>query len=430
MPVGRRNKPTVKCRVRVLVPNDRMQVRKMICLETWAVCAPHSQPLRIEMFKFEVPSLTVGTLDTLMNLSDDLGKTDAVMEGIVRKIERCAFDLGALKSDLTVGGVPPSRYVQQFVWDSAKYPARRPLKELVQLIAGGATAVEEELKQLQNSYGEKIVSLEEAKRRKGGNLLSVDLNDVLTEEIMSKVKVVNTDYLKTVFLAIPKTVEASFESTVYSLGKDLVGYGGPDWSQDPTRLGEPVHFGTSVDRHQQRGSPVVPGSLQKVHSDSDSILYAVTVLAAQYEAGYYENDEFQAGTQTDLVAEFARVCREKRFVVREDFEWDPQGAQKAGMAMENLSVEVDGMKSALTRWCKNHYGDAFVAWVHMKVIRVFVESVLRYGLPVDFTAVLYKTHKEPELIKALDNQLGSAVQEDLEDEGEEFHEFVMVKFEP
>ena len=30
------------------------------------------------MFKFEVPSLTVGTLDTLMTLSDDLVKTDQV----------------------------------------------------------------------------------------------------------------------------------------------------------------------------------------------------------------------------------------------------------------------------------------------------------------------------------------------------------------
>lgn len=382
------------------------------------------------MFKFEVPSLTVGTLDTLMNLSDDLGKTDSIMEGIVRKIERCAFDLGAMKTDLTVGGVPPSRYVQQFIWDSAKYPARRPMKELVQLIAGGATAVEEELKQLQNSYGEKMSALEETKRRKGGNLLSVDLNDVLTEEIMSRVKLVNTDYLKTVFLAIPKSAETGFESAVYNLGKDMVGYGGPDWTQDPTRLGEPINFGTSIDRQQTRGSPVVPGSLQKVHSDADSVLYAVTILSGQYEAGYYENDEFQAGTQTDFVSEFSRVCREKRFVVREDFEWDPQGAQKASMAMENLLVEVDGMKSALTRWCKNHYGDAFVAWVHMKVIRVFVESVLRYGLPVDFTAVLYKTHKEADLIRALDQQLGSPVQEDIEDDGEEFHEFVMVKFEP
>lgn len=389
-----------------------------------------------EMFKFEVPSLTVGTLDTLMNLSDELGKTDMVIEGIVRKIEKVAHDLSERKghTDLSVGGVPAPRYIQQFAWDSAKYPNRRPLKELVALIAGGAASVEEELKQLTASFGEKMMALQDVKRRKGGNLMSADLNDLLNAEIMSKVTVTDTEYLKTIFVAIPKSMKEIFEGAIYKIGSDLVGYGGPDWSQDPTKLGEPVDFGTNVDRHKARGSPVVPGSLQLVHKDDDSMLYAVTILKGQYEAGYYENNEFQAGSKVNFLEEFTRVCREKRYIVREGFSWDPSQASKSGMALELLQVEVDGMKSALTRWCKNHYGDAFVAWMHMKVIRVFVESVLRYGLPVDFTAVLYKVHsgKDGDLTRALDKQLGSNAVEDVdkEDDGEEFHEFVLLKFDP
>ena len=384
------------------------------------------------MFKFEVPSLTVGTLDTLMTLSDELGKTDQIIESIVRKIEKTAVELSERSGhvDLTVGGVPATRYIQQFAWDSAKYPNRRPLKELVQLIAGGATAIEEELKQLTASFGEKTTALQEVKRRKQGNLMGGDLNDILTADIMSKVNVTDTEYLKTMFIAIPKSMEENFKIGIYKIGGDLVGYGGPDWSSDPTKLGEPLEFGTNVDRHKKRGSPVVPGSLQKVHSDEDSILFAVTILKGQYEAGYFENDEFQPGTKVDFVTEFATVCREKRYIVRE-FDWDPSQANKSSLALEQLAVEVDGMKSALTRWCKNHYGDAYVAWVHMKVIRVFVESVLRYGLPVDFTAVLYKVHhgKENDLINALDKQLGGdADDKDMDEEGEEFHEFVLIKF--
>ena len=91
------------------------------------------------------------------------------------------------------------------------------------------------------------------------------------------------------------------------------------------------------------------------------------------------------------------------------------------------------MNAALLRWCKNHYGDAFVAWTHIKVIRVFVESVLRYGLPVDFTAVLYKVHpgKEAELVAALDKNLGNTKKDaDDEDDGEDFHDFVLLKFDP
>mgnify|MGYP000554300181 CR=1 FL=1 len=67
------------------------------------------------------------------------------------------------------------------------------------------------------------------------------------------------------------------------------------------------------------------------------------------------------------------------------------------------------MKSALLRWWKSPSGDAFVAWMHIKAIRVFVESVLRYGLPVDFTSVLYKVNigKESQLTMALDKTLGN-----------------------
>lgn len=179
------------------------------------------------MFKFEVPSLMVGTLDSLMTLSDDLGKTDAIVESIVRKVEKTAAELSVKKgAELTVGGVPAPRYIQQFAWDYAKYPNRRPLKELVVLIAGGVQAIDEELKQLGQSYADKQAALQEAKRKKGGNLMVADLNDVLTAEDMSKVEVHDTEYLKTVMIAIPKAVKPQFEANVENIGKDIAGYGG------------------------------------------------------------------------------------------------------------------------------------------------------------------------------------------------------------
>ena len=102
------------------------------------------------------------------------------------------------------------------------------------------------------------------------------------------------------------------------------------------------------------------------------------------------------------------------------------------MALEQLNVEVESMKNGLARWCKTHYGETFVAWMHIKVIRVFVESVLRYGLPVDFTAVLYKCPygKEKDLVDALDASLGSSPTTTDDDEGDEYHDFVLLRFEP
>lgn len=36
------------------------------------------------------------------------------------------------------------------------------------------------------------------------------------------------------------------------------------------------------------------------------------------------------------------------------------------------------------------FGEAYIAWVHTKALRLFVESVLRYGLPVNFVTILLK----------------------------------------
>eukprot|EP00588_Corethron_pennatum_P012081 CAMPEP_0194278660 /NCGR_PEP_ID=MMETSP0169-20130528/11773_1 /TAXON_ID=218684 /ORGANISM="Corethron pennatum, Strain L29A3" /LENGTH=424 /DNA_ID=CAMNT_0039022895 /DNA_START=82 /DNA_END=1356 /DNA_ORIENTATION=+ len=390
-----------------------------------------------EMFKFEVPSLMVGTLDSLMNLSDELGRTDAIVESVVRKIEKTHQELSLLtkRTDtaLTVGGVPPTRYIQQFAWDYAKYPNRRPLKELVQLISGGVAAVDEELKQLGTGYAEKVASLSDAMRRKNGNLLVTDLNNVLKPQDMSKVTVHDTDYLVTVFVAVPKVLQDNFVKEVKAgnLGGEIAGYGGPDWSRNGSDLGRAINYGKDVDRKAKSGSPIVPDTLRLVKEDDDSVLYAVTILKGQIEPGTVEGGQFVAGSSVDFVEEFVKCCKEKRFVVR-DFKYDPTQASKSAMQMEQMQVEVEGMKTGLTRWCRTHYGEAFVAWMHIKVIRVFVESVLRYGLPVDFTAVLYKAarNKESDLIASLDNAFGKNDDTGDDEDKEDYHEFVLLTFDP
>ena len=42
----------------------------------------------------------------------------------------------------------------------------------------------------------------------------------------------------------------------------------------------------------------------------------------------------------------------------------------------------------LCRWLKVNFGECFTAWIHVKALRVFVESVLRFGLPVNFQGMV------------------------------------------
>lgn len=83
-----------------------------------------------------------------------------------------------------------------------------------------------------------------------------------------------------------------------TIGEDIASYGGADWggSFNPPNLGkDDGNFGPKSNRGSVKGSPVVPKSAVKIYSENDVHLYTVTILKGQYEAGYYEGDEFVQG---------------------------------------------------------------------------------------------------------------------------------------
>ena len=92
------------------------------------------------------------------------------------------------------------------------------------------------------------------------------------------------------------------------------------------------------------------------------------------------------GVHCDYVEPLKQAFRERRFVVRE-FSYDESRAGGLDAAVEKGRAEVQQASSTLLRWCKAHFGEVYTGWVHLKVIRSFVEAVLRYGLPPDFLSV-------------------------------------------
>ncbi|CAJ0642393.1 3219_t:CDS:10 [Entrophospora sp. SA101] len=50
--------------------------------------------------------------------------------------------------------------------------------------------------------------------------------------------------------------------------------------------------------------------------------------------------------------------------------------------------------TSLLRLATMNFGEVFVSWVHLKILRVYVESVLHYGLPPDFMSVIIKKIRE------------------------------------
>ena len=201
----------------------------------------------------QIPSLTVGTLDSLMALSDDMEKVDNSIEVAVRKIERQYAEIcggsGRTREPLLIDAVPVERYLPSFVWEHAKYPHRRALPELVGSLRSCVGAIEDELKHLTITYAEKTQKLASLNRgaaaTKGAkaSLALSPLEDVLRPEHLEGVEFLDTEYLVTVVVAVPKPKEAQFLETYASIASDVV-----------------ISDGAAC-------SPAVPGSAKKLTGD-------------------------------------------------------------------------------------------------------------------------------------------------------------------
>ena len=72
-----------------------------------------------ENCEFRLPQMKVGTLDSLLNLSDDLAKVNAAVESTVNKLRRQLYDVAEDDEDIveiTVEGVRPEVRCRRRWW--------------------------------------------------------------------------------------------------------------------------------------------------------------------------------------------------------------------------------------------------------------------------------------------------------------------------
>mmetsp|Transcript_5326 Transcript_5326/g.13479 ORF Transcript_5326/g.13479 Transcript_5326/m.13479 type:complete len:377 (+) Transcript_5326:111-1241(+) len=292
-------------------------------------------------FKMKIPELRVGTLDSLMQLSDDLERIDRYVESVVHRIEKELHEHSGAEEP-TVDGTSVERYTTGFDWDQARYPVKSSLNELVSMIHDLVARIDEELKSKLMDYNGLKSNLGQAERKLQGGLNQRTLVDTVRKE-----HVISSEKLNTVFLACPKFAVKDFMEHYES------------WSNFSTDKGTL--------------NSVVPRSALKIDEDQEFELYRVVV---------FKNAE----------DDFKVKARENRLTVR-DFAYADGAATAERDERNKLKSDTEKAWSSLVRWAKTSYAESFRAWIHLKAIRVFVESVLRYGLPPTFQAMLIKPGK-------------------------------------
>merc|ERR1712060_27193 len=140
------------------------------------------------------------------------------------------------------------------------------------------------------------------------------------------------------------------------------------------------------------------------------------------------------------VEESKKKCREKRFVPR-DFEYSQDAYTKLVAQREANEESVKRQHDRIRGLYQASWSDSMIGWMHIKAMRVFVESVLRFGMPPRFASFLImpKPGTQANVRKALADVLGKGTSggygadkftDVMGEDGEEYYPYVSFSFTP
>lgn len=115
---------------------------------------------------------------------------------------------------------------------------------------------------------------------------------------------------------------------------------------------------------------VVPRSSIEVDQDEEFVLFAVTTFKK------YSN-------------EFLQKAREQKWTPRQ-YKYVEGGREEEQRELDKVTNEERKVCGEALRMGRTGWSESVMVWMHVLTLRVFVEAVLRYGLPLEYLTVLVK----------------------------------------
>ncbi|KAL4916221.1 hypothetical protein BDW62DRAFT_186668 [Aspergillus aurantiobrunneus] len=298
---------------------------------------------------FPIPEFKIGTLDALVQQADELAKVEAACQAVVGKVGDALKnvlegDEAQIQKMKTVNDKPVDQYLRTFSWNKVKYRADKSLSELIDLLQKEAVSIDTDLRSKYSQYNQIKNTLATLRRKQTGNLSTKSLASVVDPRAL----VQDSEYIETHLVAVPAQQVKEFLKTYETV------------------------------------SPmVVPRSATLVASDDEFTLYAVTTFRKHS-------------------TEFVHRCREQKWIPR-DFKYVEGGKEEERREVERVGGDERKLWGETLRLGRTSWSEAVMVWVHVLVLRVFVETVLRYGLPLDFVCTLVRTPSPKHADKAKRN---------------------------
>ncbi|ORC92645.1 vacuolar ATP synthase subunit c [Trypanosoma theileri] len=309
-------------------------------------------PLGQALRQFVVPNLKVGTLDSLIEASDELAKLDPQFEGTVEKLiglmeevsQKPRSVVTALRINQTQE-MTPAGYIKNFLWNSAQFDTKEKVQTLIEKLSQISSSTEERVRVMLTEYNDTRNKLNAASKKNQGNLSVKPIRELVASYNEQHHCFVDTEMLITLFVAVPLPLQKEWVETYWSLNEF-----------------------------------VCPQSNRVVAEDKEYVLNSIVAFRKAMD-------------------DIKMACRKKRCIVR-----DVEGVDDLSVAeMKELTQKAEKERKTLYTVLWQQYSVCYVAWVHVKALRVFVESLLKYGLPPRCISVVLQVDakKEGEIRKKI-----------------------------
>jgi len=314
---------------------------------------------------FLPPAIKGGSLDVLLDCSEGLMKLDNIAESITTRVLGLLEDVsGQPRAELSKvqvsGQARPMDcydYLRQFQWDDAKYNSSRPIKVIMAHLQKELGTMDDMMKRRLQEYGEVKSKFTTVDKKRSGNLTTKPLGDIVTPWSQAtgggEQRLVDTEHLTTLFVVMPKSDHSLWEKEY--------------WNLDGSKPGEGM---------------VVPGSSSIVAKEDELLLCSVVLFKR-------------------VVDDFKSRARSKKWTVRE---YDPS-TELSKEELATLEAHMKTTQQKFSGWLTSAFSEAFMAWTHVKALRLYDEALLRYGLPPLFAPVIVRVNASQE--KSLRSDLGS-----------------------
>ena len=325
-------------------------------------------------------------LDTLFKINDDLIRDEQEIEAFLKSLEKQLSDLTTNPLQIKFRGalLDPKKAITEFQWDEGKYPNRsKTIADIMHKINEKYTETRKTIKSKTDDYNNSVneLKLKKKSQYEALSLMKQDYRDLVSK---SKMEMKTTDYLCTMLCFVPTGNEKTFESKYMSLAD---GY-------------------------------VVPYSALRIDRGEDEKMQLYRVIVMKHK-----KDDFRNQCQGQL-----------RITCKEYNEEELLSKPVEEKEIEKLNNESVQKKHDLERHAESGYSEVFYALLHLKYLRLYVESCLKYTSGDYYSVMVYVPRdKEQKLVSIMIKTFNDTkeqgwygTKEELK-ETEDFYPFILIK---